>query len=95
MHIVGINMALKCAWLGPEGDTLNVIAHELRELAGTTVNYANAAVVSLDRAAAQGPLYNGQRACPARPACQKGDEEHCAHRERACSGGDIAGRHLL
>jgi hypothetical protein len=52
MHIVGINMALKCAWLGPEGNTLNVIAHELRELAGTTVIHANTAVVVLNEAAA-------------------------------------------
>ena len=52
MHILGINMALKCAWLGPEGNTLNVIAHELRELAASTVTHANAAVSAINEAVA-------------------------------------------
>ena len=57
MHLVGINMALKCAWLGPEGHTLNVIAQELRELAGQTVSHANAAVVGLTEAARLAEAY--------------------------------------
>lgn len=51
MQIVGINMALKCSGLGAQGNTLNVIAHELRELADATVMHANTAVACLDHAA--------------------------------------------
>ena len=50
MHILGINMGLKCAQLGAEGRTLNVISQELRELAEKTVVHAQKAVEGLNEA---------------------------------------------
>jgi hypothetical protein len=53
MHILGINMGLKCAQLGPEGRTLNMISQELRELAEKTVVHAQKAVEGLNEASTQ------------------------------------------
>jgi len=53
MHLLGINMALKCAVLGTEGRDLNVIAFEVRELAGKTVTHAQTVVTALGEASIQ------------------------------------------
>lgn len=53
MHILGINMSVKCAVLGAEGRDLNAIAYEVRELAGKTVTHAQTVVTALNKATAQ------------------------------------------
>ena len=51
MQIVSLNMGLKCARLGAQGQTLNVIAQELRTLTAQTVVQARAAISNLKAAA--------------------------------------------
>jgi hypothetical protein len=50
MRLVSLNAAVKCAQLGPRGHALNVIARELRQLTGVTVEAAQAATHSLGQA---------------------------------------------
>jgi len=52
MRLVSLNAAVKCAQLGPRGAALNVIARQLRELTGETVEAAHAAMQGLTEAAA-------------------------------------------
>jgi len=51
MRLLSLNATVKCSQLGTRGKALNVIAQQLRELTGETVNSAEAAVGSLDKAA--------------------------------------------
>lgn len=51
MRLVSLNAAVKCAQLGPRGAALNVIARQLRELTGETVQAAEAAMAGLHDAA--------------------------------------------
>ncbi len=51
MRLVSLNAAVKCAQLGPRGAALNVIARQLRELTGETVEAAEAAMSGLHEAA--------------------------------------------
>ena len=51
MRLVSLNAAVTCAQLGPRGAALNVIARQLRELTGETVDAAEAAMTSLQNAA--------------------------------------------
>lgn len=51
MRLVSLNAAVKCAQLGPRGAALNVIARQLRELTGETVEAAEAAMAGLHEAA--------------------------------------------
>ena len=60
MRLVSLNTAVKCARLGPEGMTLNVIANELRLLTGQTVIAAEAVMSGLKEAASLAErLHNG------------------------------------
>ena len=47
MRLVSLNAAIRCAQLGPEGAALNVIARQLRDLTGETVEAADAAAERL------------------------------------------------
>jgi len=51
MRLVSLNAAVKCAQLGPRGTALNVIARQLRELTGETVEAAETAMSGLREAA--------------------------------------------
>ena len=51
MRLVSLNAAVKCAQLGPRGAALNVIARQLRELTGETVEAAEASMAGLREAA--------------------------------------------
>jgi hypothetical protein len=51
MRLVSLNAAVRCAQLGPRGRALNVIARQLRELTGETVEAAEAAMAALGEAA--------------------------------------------
>jgi len=51
MRLVSLNAAVKCAQLGPRGAALNVIARQLRELTGETVEAAEASMAGLHEAA--------------------------------------------
>ena len=51
MRLVSLNAAVRCAQLGPRGRALNVIARQLRELTGETVQAAEAAMTALGEAA--------------------------------------------
>lgn len=52
MRLVSLNAAVKCAQLGPRGSALNVIARQLRELTGETVEAAHASMGGLSEASA-------------------------------------------
>ena len=51
MRLVTLNAAVRCAQLGPRGKALDVIAKQLRELTGATVNSAKTALAALNDAA--------------------------------------------
>lgn len=51
MRLVSLNAAIKCAQLGPDGAALNVIARQLRDLTGETVDAAETAASRLGEAA--------------------------------------------
>lgn len=51
MRLVSLNAAIKCAQLGPDGAALNVIARQLRDLTGETVEAAETAAARLGEAA--------------------------------------------
>lgn len=51
MRLVSLNAAIKCAQLGPDGAALNVIARQLRDLTGDTVEAAETAAARLGEAA--------------------------------------------
>lgn len=51
MQIVSLNMGLKCARLGAQGHTLNVISQELRSLTAQTVVHGRSAIRQLQSAA--------------------------------------------
>jgi hypothetical protein len=51
MRLVSLNAAIKCAQLGPDGAALNVIARQLRDLTGETVEAAETAASRLGEAA--------------------------------------------
>jgi methyl-accepting chemotaxis protein len=51
MRLVSLNAAIKCAQLGPDGAALNVIARQLRDLTGETVEAAETAASQLGEAA--------------------------------------------
>lgn len=51
MRVVTLNAAIKCAKLGDRGRSLDVIANQLREMTGETVESANAAMAKLNDAA--------------------------------------------
>lgn len=57
MRLVSLNAAVKCAQLGPRGAALNVIARQLRELTGETVEAAEAAMAGLHEAARLGQAF--------------------------------------
>lgn len=61
MRLVGLNTALKCGRLGPEGRTLSVVAQELRNFANQTVQDADALMSALQEITAAAEAFERDR----------------------------------